>query len=172
MTEQSTPALPTIVVGVVPGQPDDVILEAIRIAEKFSAQIVCATVDVGRHTARTLPDGSVTSLDFNPDVTDLVHEEFDPDLADRLIHLLSRTELPRLFRALAGDPARELARLAAELNASCIVVGTRDPGLRGVTHEFFTGSVAVNLAHHQNRPIVVVPLTPVAEGAKLPWEEH
>jgi hypothetical protein len=28
------------------------------------------------------------------------------------------------------------------------------------------------LAHRQHRPVVVIPLAPVAEGKPLPWEEQ
>jgi hypothetical protein len=36
--------------------------------------------------------------------------------------------------------------------------------------EFFGGSVAVHLAHRQHRPVVVIPLAPVAFRDELPWE--
>jgi hypothetical protein len=36
--------------------------------------------------------------------------------------------------------------------------------------EFFAGSVAVHLAHRQTRPVVVIPTSPVPQGAALPWE--
>lgn len=71
---------------------------------------------------------------------------------------------------LGGDPSRELARLADCLDAVMIVVGTRQAGLRGRVAEFFNGSVAVSLAHHQPRPVLVVPGAPVAFEQAAPWE--
>lgn len=62
--------------------------------------------------------------------------------------------------------------LADELEGDAIVVGTRKPGLRTTAHDFFNGSVAVHLAHRQHRPVIVVPLNPVASGESLPWEEE
>ena len=50
------------------------------------------------------------------------------------------------FRALGGDIARALGRLAETLQAELIVVGSRRGGLRSSVHEFLGGSVAVHLA--------------------------
>ena len=65
-----------------------------------------------------------------------------------------------------GDPAWALARLADEVDARYIVVGTREAGIRGSIREFFNGSVAVHLAHRQHRPVIVVPLAPVPGSGK------
>ena len=51
-----------------------------------------------------------------------------------------------------------------------IIVGSRRGGLRVSMHEFFGGSVAAHLAHRQSRPVVVIPLSPVPAGGRLPWE--
>lgn len=51
-----------------------------------------------------------------------------------------------------------------------IVVGTRPAGFRGTVHEFLSGSVAAQLAHHQRRPVVVVPLRPVGIDEPPPWQ--
>ncbi|WP_284328799.1 hypothetical protein [Demequina litorisediminis] len=51
------------------------------------------------------------------------------------------------------------------------MVGTREPGLRGTLHEFFSGSVAAQLSHRQHRPVLVVPLAPVGPEGELPWED-
>lgn len=156
-----------IIVGVHPGQPDDVLLQAMRFAERLDAELVCATV------SEPLPVVTAPVLIGAETEVDIVgsSEEFEPDFADHLIHLLSRSEVPRSLRKLSGDPAQELGRLAEELNAKLIIVGTRQTGLRASAHEFFTGSVAVHLAHRQHRPVAIIPLSPVPHGTKLPWEE-
>jgi nucleotide-binding universal stress UspA family protein len=69
---------------------------------------------------------------------------------------------------LAGDTAQSLGELAERLDARAIVVGTRRPGFRAGLEKFFTGSVAVRLAHRQKRPVIVIPVEPHAESA--PWE--
>jgi nucleotide-binding universal stress UspA family protein len=158
-----------VVVGVVPGQSDKVVTDAAALAERLGAELVCANVDITRYTIEELPDGSVAAFPVDPDQAEIMHDEFDPALTERITHLLEGRTLRWSTRALAGEPAAELARLAEELDAWLIVVGTRGPGFRASAREFFTGSVAVHLAHRQPRPVVVVPLAPVAEGSELPW---
>ena len=51
-----------------------------------------------------------------------------------------------------------------------IVVGSRRGGIRATMHDFLGGSVAADLAHRQHRPVVVIPLSPVPAGDRLPWE--
>jgi nucleotide-binding universal stress UspA family protein len=168
----SSPGHTTIVVGVLPGQPDDVVLQAALFAKRFNAELICANVDVTRYTVEELSDGSVSAFPIDPDQAEVVREEIDPAFATQLEHLLSHQEIAWSFRELAGEPARELARLADHVNAECIVVGTRHAGFRASAREFFTGSVAVHLVHRQHRPVVVIPLEPVPHGSALPWEDR
>lgn len=157
-----------VVVGVVPGQAPEVVATAATYAEQFDAELVCAFVDSTRYPVDTTPLG-VVAMSVDPDVEGRVIETFDPAWRDALAAVLDERQITWSVRALAGGPAQELARLADELDATMIVVGTRAPGIRGSLHEFFSGSVAVHLAHQQHRPIVVVPLSPVAEEDELPW---
>jgi nucleotide-binding universal stress UspA family protein len=75
------------------------------------------------------------------------------------------------FRELAGDVAYALTRLADILDVEMIIVGSRRGGVRAGLKQFLTGSVAAHLAHRQSRPVVIIPVAPVAEGKPLPWEE-
>ena len=159
-----------IVVGVVPGQPDAVVLQAAMFATHFNAVLVCVSVDARRYTVSDGIDGTVTSFPFGPDLTDLREKEFDPDMRDHLGSILDATGVTWTTRALAGDPAPALGQLAETLGAVMIVVGTKEATVRGSLQEFFNGSVAVHLAHHQHRPVVVIPLTPVPFNDALPWE--
>lgn len=161
---------PTLIVGVVREQPDDVVRQAIRFAEMLGASLVLATVDPTRYTTGRNADGSVSAFSIDPDSAELITEEFEPEFAEHLRHLLEPTGLTWTLRALAGDPAHELALVAHELDALAIVVGTRKRGLRTTAHEFFNGSVAVHLAHRQHHPVIIIPLDPVAHGERLPWE--
>jgi nucleotide-binding universal stress UspA family protein len=159
-----------VIVGVFPGQQERVVSEAARFAARFQAELVCAHADTGRYVVSERADGSVTSLPFDPDLPDLRDAGFDPALAGRLRDLLDGAGVRWSTRTLAGEPADALARLADTLDAIMIVVGSRRPGLLGGLHEFFAGSVAAHLAHRQARPVVVVPVSPVAPGRELPWE--
>jgi nucleotide-binding universal stress UspA family protein len=142
-------------------------------------------VDRERYLVEELPDGRVRSAPVDPDLADPATDAastdgaeappdrtdpFDPALEVRLRGVLDPTGVEWEVRALAGDPARALARLADTLDAMMIVVGTHEGGLRGSVRELFTGSVAAHLAHRQHRPVVVIPLSPVGLDAELPWD--
>ena len=158
-----------VVVGVTPRQPERVVREAARLAGVFGARLVCAHVDPGSYVVGERADGSVETRPVDPDAVDWEPTAFDPELAGRIEAWAGEQSVPVEFRALAGDIGQALGRLAAALDAELIVVGSRRGGLRSSMHEFLGGSVAVHLAHRQPRPVVVVPLTPVADGP-LPWE--
>jgi nucleotide-binding universal stress UspA family protein len=159
-----------IVVAVEPGQPDTVLLQACALATDLGCDLICASVDLGRYPVQEHPDGTIVSLPFDPDLPELGEEEFDPKLAAHITAALAQVNVTYRLCALAGDPARALGHLADTVNARFIVLGTHQPGIRRGIHNFFNGSVAVHLAHRQHRPIVVVPLAPVSEDSKLPWE--
>jgi nucleotide-binding universal stress UspA family protein len=161
-----------IVVGVVNNQPPAVLAAAATFAEHFNADLVCASVNSGRYTIGTRPDGTVVSLSIDPDVADETVEVFNPRLRSAIAAALEDRGVLWSARALAGGEAQELARLADTLDAAMIVVGTREPGFKGSLHEFFNGSVAAQLAHRQHRPVVVVPLSPVGLEGELPWDEE
>ncbi|MEO7122289.1 MAG: universal stress protein [Lacisediminihabitans sp.] len=159
-----------IIVAVEPAQSDAVLFEACSLAADLGCELVCANVDLGRYVVQENPDGSVVSAPFDPDVAALSEEKFDPRLAEHLDAVLMARGIRYSLRALAGDPARALTHLADTLNARLIVVGTHRPGFKRGVKDFFNGSVAVHLAHRQHRPVVVVPLAPVTDGGRLPWE--
>jgi nucleotide-binding universal stress UspA family protein len=159
-----------VVVGVAAGQPTSVVAEAARFAAAFDAELVCAVVDPSRYTVPSAAGGVVQVTSIDPDLADDAALVFDPDVESVIADALAGTGVRWSTRALAGGPSVELTRLANELDAAMIVVGTRQAGFRGTMHEFFSGSVAVQLAHHQHRPIVVVPLHPVGVDEPPPWQ--
>lgn len=159
-----------IVVGVFPGQTPEVVDKAAVFAKRFGVGLVCASVDPSRFTVERRGDGSVVASPIDTDIVDTIVEVFDAQLEAQISETLKDRGVEWSVRALAGSPARELSELATELNAAMIVVGTREAGLRGSMREFFNGSVAVQLAHRQHRPVVVVPLRPVLGDDALPWQ--
>ena len=168
MPEQGTSRY--VVVGVTPGQEDVVLLGAARFAKLIGAAIVCAHVDTTRYVVSERPDGTVTSMPFDPDLPELAESVFDPEHAEAIRGVLGGDAPELIFRELAGETARALTRIADVMNAELIVVGSRRAGLKSSLKEFFSGAVAAHLAHRQSRPVVVIPQAPVAEGAALPWE--
>lgn len=159
----------SIVVGVVPGQSAAVLNCAALFARRFDAELVCASVDLSHYTADRRPDGTVYALPINSDLVDGKIEQFDPALRHTIAGVLDPLGVRWSTRALAGGAAMELARLAGDLNAAMIVVGTRERGIKDSLREFLNGSVAAHLTHHQHRPVVVVPVNPVARDDDLPW---
>ena len=160
-----------VVVGVTVKQPAAVVHHAVRFARHFEAVLVCAHVAEGHYVVAEHPDGSVESRPMDTDQPDWDTAVFDADLADRIRALARAQQVAVEFRELAGETGRALSRLAEVLDAAMIVVGSRRGGLRASVHDFFSGSVAVHLAHRQPRPLVVVPVTPLPEGARAPWEQ-
>lgn len=159
-----------IIVGVTPSQPPAVVQQAARFARAFEASLVCAHVAAGNYVVRENPDGSVESRPIDTDQPVWDNAVFDDALADRIRRLASDAAVPVEFRELAGDIAYALGRLADVLAAEMIIVGSRRGGLRTSMHDFFSGSVAVHLAHRQPRPLIIIPLDPRPQG-RLPWEQ-
>ncbi|GAA1853489.1 universal stress protein [Brevibacterium marinum] len=153
-----SPAHASIIVGVVPDQPAEVLSTAAVYAKRFGAELLCAHVDESRYTVSAGSDGTAVSMPIDPDTTAEASAEFDPELRTRIASALESSDVEWSVRALAGAPARELTDLAEALDAQMIVVGVRRAGIRGSLHEFFNGSVAIQLARQQHRPLVVVPL--------------
>ena len=166
MADQARPVL----LGVTRVQPDVALIRAARFAQKFGSQLVCAHVDPGRYVVEELPDGTVTSLPLDPDLPELNYTDFDSALAAHITKVLADEPVELVFRELAGDIAYALARLADIIDAELIIVGSRRHGITSGIKEFFTGSIAAQLAHRQHRPVVVIPVAPVAPGQPLPWE--
>jgi nucleotide-binding universal stress UspA family protein len=160
-----------ILVGVTYGQSDAVLRHAARFARTFDAALVCAHVDPGRYVVEELPDGSVASLPLDPDLPELKDTDFDQGLVAQVRAAVADDAIDLSFRELAGDVAYALTRLADILDVEMIIVGSRRGGVRAGLKQFLTGSVAAHLAHRQPRPVLVIPVAPVAEGKPLPWEE-
>jgi nucleotide-binding universal stress UspA family protein len=160
-----------ILVGVTYGQSAAVLRHAARFARTFDAALVCAHVDPGRYVVEELPDGTVASLPLDPDLPELKDTDFDQGLVAQVRTAVADDSIELSFRELAGDVAYALTRLADILDVEMIIVGSRRGGVRAGLKQFLTGSVAAHLAHRQPRPVVVIPVAPVAEGKPLPWEE-
>jgi len=161
-----------VVVGVTLQQPPIVVQLAARFARQFDAVLVCAHVEAANYVVEEHPDGSLVSRPIDPDVPDWDNAVFDSDLAATIRDLARDAGVEVEFRELAGNIGHGLARLAEILDAEMIVVGSRrGGGMRASMREFFSGSVAVHLAHRQPRPLVVIPLSPKPQG-RLPWEPH
>lgn len=155
----------TIVVGVVPDQPVDVLLTAADFARRFGADLLCVRVESASITAGGV-DGTWVSVPVDPRIEEEFRVALDVQLREQVTEALKGRELTWSSRAVMGVPSLELSAIADEVDAAMIVLGTREPGIRGTLHELVNGSVAAQLAHRQHRPVVVVPLSPDALKAR------
>lgn len=160
-----------VVVGVSPGQPAHIVQHAARFAAAFHAELICAHVNPGRFTAAETGDGHVTSHSIDPDFSEPGEEAFDAGLEAELADALDNTHVTWSTRLLAGDITVALGHLATTVDAAMIVVGTHERSFSGGVQEFFNRSVAVHLAHRQQRPVVVIPARPPGVTSPLPWVE-
>ncbi|PJJ65070.1 universal stress protein [Compostimonas suwonensis] len=160
-----------LLVGIVPGHFEAVVSQARTFAELWGAGILFANVDAARYSFVDSMDGSLVGMPLDPEVFDPAELRFDSEMRRRIGEIMLGSPSSWDVREVAGDPATELGKLAEELDAVAIVVGTREPGFVATMQEFFTGSVAVRLAHHQRRPVIVIPLAPVGSDQPWPWDE-
>lgn len=170
MTDQPhhAPAGP-VIAGVVPGQSARVVREAARQAALAHVELVVVHVDTTRFVAFEDPDGYVHSS--TGDVAGAASEAALGDVRRATAEALEGDAVAWSVRQEIGDPALALIRLAEEIHASVLVVGTRKRGLGESLREFLTGSVAARLSHRQRRPVLVVPQDdPVGADDQLPWE--
>jgi nucleotide-binding universal stress UspA family protein len=146
-----------VLAGVTPGQGLAVVHRAADLAHSLGVGLVCAYADpttVEEHE----PDGRVEVIPIDPDAVGDDAAEIRSDLYHSLRDELWSAGVNWRFAALSGEPAHALAAYAEQIGASALVVGTREHGIAHRFEERIAGSVAVHLAHRQDRPVVVVPL--------------
>lgn len=147
-----------IVVGVVDERSRHVIETAAWYASRFDATLVCAMIVPDPYGMGEAPAGylgmmrAITPSD--PPV------EMPPGLVKTIEESVAPLGVPWAPFTSIGTPARELTALAERIDALMFVLGTRE-GVRGMVREALNGSVAAQLAHRQNRPVVVVPQDPI-----------
>ncbi|WP_298456637.1 universal stress protein [uncultured Cellulomonas sp.] len=157
------------VVGVVPGQPDLVVLTAASwVRAVGSPTLYCAYVDPARYTHEEHDDGTVRHLPIDPDGDD-DWRRTDAHLRSHLERVVRPADVEWTFRYLAGRVDRALTHLARAVDAAVIIVGARAPGPGARMREVVEGSVAVRLTAHQHRPVLTVPLSVVDWRTRTPW---
>lgn len=159
-----------VVAGVVPGQPELVALTAASWASALGVDLYVGYVDTSRTVVEEFPDGRVRHTEVSIDAVDDSWHRRTHQITMFLDEVLANSGVTWHFRYLAGRPDRALTHLARAVDASAMVVGTHSPGTSARWHEFFEGSMAAHLAHHQHRPVLVVPLRVVDWHAATPWQ--
>ncbi|MCA0296623.1 MAG: universal stress protein [Actinobacteria bacterium] len=159
-----------LVVGVVPGQPELVALTAVAWSEALGGvPLYFGYADQARVVDEEYPDGTVRHSDLDPDQADDSWMQRDQDIRAFLGGVLADHTGPWEFRYLAGRADRALTHLARAVEASAIIVGAKRVSSTERLREFMAGSVGLQLARHQHRPVLVVPLSVVDWKAPAPW---
>lgn len=151
-----------LLVGVMPNQHPEVLKTAATLAARLSAPLVCAYVDEASYLVEWDPARSAHRLSLHPEQNDDDIRAVTAALRSVIEQAVAGTSaagagVEWTLRTLTGDPARALARLAAESNVPMIIVGTSERGLSHRIAEALNGSVGQWLVHHQSRPVLVVP---------------
>lgn len=147
-----------VLVGVMPGQNPVVVEHAARMAALLRRPLVCAYADATVYPVDGTAGGPWAPID--PDGVEEDSEAIPRSLKASLTAQLAGAGVEWSLMPLAGEPGHALAREAHALDASMIVVGTRDHTLAAALKEMTSGSVARHLSHRQDRPVLVVPVNP------------
>lgn len=144
----------SIIVGVVPGQPDLVARTAVAWNQQgLVGRLHYVFVDP---TMTETPGGHMNPIDS--DSLDESGSTAASELSHRLLSEITPAGVDADFVRVAGDPAHGLSREARRTDSAAIVVGTRERGPVAALEEWMRGSVSVQLEHIQERPVIVIPL--------------
>lgn len=104
-------------------------------------------------------DGKVTVMNVVEDVPGLITAELPDGLVERASHG-ARSILVDMVKAAgltadpqirAGRPHHAIVKLAEEIGADLILIGSHDPGLR----DYFLGSTAASVVRHAKCSVLV-----------------
>lgn len=165
MSSESFSGRVPIVVGVLPNQHPEVLQTARDLAIKMNAPLVCAYVDEASYLVEWDPAKETHRASLHPEKDDADIAAVRTELKELVASQTDGRSVDWTLRLLAGDPARALGRLAHDVHASMIIVGTPEPGLGHRISEALNGSVASWLSHHQSRPVLIVPSRHAAHAA-------
>jgi nucleotide-binding universal stress UspA family protein len=161
-----------LLVGIAPKQHPEVLQTAAALAARLGKPLLCAYVDEASYLVEWDPARSAHRLSLHPDADDAdiraVTGELRAAIEAGVANIPAGSgAVEWTFRTLAGDPARALARLAAESDVPMIIVGTSERGFSHRLSEALNGSVGAWLTHHQSRPVLVVPYRMPAHEDRL-----
>ncbi len=127
--------------------PSDGALDfAIELAQKLGAEV--HLMHVYQLPVYALPDGAMMA---GPEFTTKVTTELQKSLTDLA---KSKPGSPLKTHLVEGVPYREIVRMAGELDADLVVMGTH--GRTGIRH-LLLGSVAERVVRSSEVPVITVP---------------
>ena len=155
VAEREWPSGP-VVLGVAWEPAESLIRSGASLAARLDAHLICAYVDPASYLTEWEPAASRASASLDP----VINSESDfpaGDVRDVLQAILGPPGEEWSFRVLNGAVALALGRLAASTDASLVVVGGQRPGRLAAVERLLEGSVGVNLAGLQRKPVLVIP---------------
>lgn len=156
-----TPDARPLVVGVEPGTSEIVLRTALAWAKSLGVEVYVAYSDPTRVTEVEHADGTVRHTEVDSDVPDDSWQARQQALTDDVARIAADTDVSWHFRYLAGRIDRSLTHLARTVDASAFLIGAKGRGRRRDPLEFLRSSVGTQLAHHQHRPVILVPVSVV-----------
>lgn len=163
MAAEESASLSPLLVGVVPGQHPEVLATAASLAARLGAPLACAYVDEASYVVDWDPARRAHRLTPHPDADDADINALTSGLKESISAAAdaagnaAAASPAWTLHTLTGDAARALGRLATEVDALMIIVGTSERGFAHRISEALNGSVGAWLTHHQARPVLVVP---------------
>jgi nucleotide-binding universal stress UspA family protein len=155
MTAEEWPDGP-IILGVDWNFSEHLIRTAEALASALKVHLICAFVDPASYLIEWAPVNQRVALSLDPSVNE--EAEFPSrHLQSKLEAILGKSGDTWSFRVLNGDVPKALNRLAANTDATLLVVGAGRPGTLGWLDRTLEGSVPAALAHQQQRPVLIVP---------------
>lgn len=145
-----------VVLGVAWEPSEQLIRSGAELAARLGAHLICAYVDPASYLTEWEPPVSRTSASLDP----AVNNETDfpsGQVRDVLQAILGPPGEEWSFRVLNGAVALALGRLAASTDATLLIVGGQRPGRLAAVERLLEGSVGVNLAGLQRKPVLVIP---------------
>ena len=145
-----------MVLGVAWEPSEHLIRSGAELAARLEAHLICAYVDPASYLTEWEPPVSRTSASLDP----AVNNETDfpsGHVRDVLQAILGPPGEEWSFRVLNGAVAQALGRLAASTDATLLIVGGQRPGRLAAVERMLEGSVGVNLAGLQRKPVLVIP---------------
>lgn len=150
-----------VVAGVFPGQRTAVVTEAAALAGLLARPLLCVYVAADTYLTEWDRADVRVAASLHPTDIGVDDEQTALRLSAAITEALRTTStLPEgwSLRVLAGDPSRAITRVAEEVDASLVVVGTHATGFGHAVEEWLSGSVAVHLSRSLGCSIVVVPV--------------
>ena len=145
-----------VVLGVAWEPSGQLIRAAADLAAALGTHLICAFVDPASYLTEWEPADLRESASLDP----AVNNETDfpsGQVRDVLQAILGPPGEEWSFRVLNGAVALALGRLAASTDATLLIVGGQRPGRLAAVERLLEGSVGVNLAGLQRKPVLVIP---------------